>query len=109
MESLQFVILIVAVTTFGWVATTWFRAKHGYPLTDDLGNTIDKTDRITKDALAAMDAKVNKLQDRVKVLERITTDEGVRLADEIDRLKTLPEPDEDLTGLELKEKIADRS
>ena len=30
-----FVIAIIAISTFGWVATSWIRARHGYPLENE--------------------------------------------------------------------------
>ena len=40
-----FVIAIIAITTLGWIITTAIRAKHGYPLTDDWGNTVEPKPR----------------------------------------------------------------
>ncbi len=85
-----FVIAIIAITTIGWVLTTAIRARHGYPLTDDWGNTVE---RVTRDdgklaqENAELRATVGKLEDRLKVLERIATDPAKRLSDDIESLR----------------------
>ena len=88
-----FVLALVAMSMLAWVITTAIRAKHGYPLTDDWGNTMhrrDPNDDTTK-ALAAeneqLKATVGRLEERLKVLERIATDPSRQLADEIEKLR----------------------
>lgn len=89
-----FVLAIIAIVTIAWVMTTAIRARHGYPLTDDWGNTVHKSpadsDEQTK-ALATeneeLKATVGRLEERLKVLERIATDPSRQLSDEIDRLR----------------------
>ena len=88
-----FVVAFVAMAMAAWVITTAIRAKHGYPLTDDWGNAVHpvkKGDDETK-ALAAENKElkqtVSRLEDRLKVLERIATDPSKHLSDEIDRLR----------------------
>jgi cell division protein FtsB len=88
-----FVITIIALCMGAWVITTLIRAKHGYPLTDDWGNPVHPvkhSDEETK-ALAAenkdLKATVSRLEERLKVLERIATDPTKRLSDEIDNLR----------------------
>ena len=89
-----FVIAIIAITTLGWVITTAIRARHGYPLEGEWGGTVHKVDPAADDgakALAAenelLKATVGKLEERLKVLERIATDPSRQLSDEIDRLR----------------------
>lgn len=85
-----FVIAIVAISMLAWVITTHIRAKHGYPLTDDWGNTVQPKgrddDQLVKEN-AELRATVERLEDRLKVLERIATDPAKRLEDEIERLR----------------------
>ena len=88
-----FVIAIIAMAMAAWVITTAIRAKHGYPLTDDWGNAVHPVrpnDDETK-ALAAENKQlketVSRLEERLKVLERIATDPTKRLSDEIDNLR----------------------
>ena len=88
-----FVLAIVAMVMAGWVITTAVRARHGYPIEDELGNIIHKSpveSEQTK-ALAAeneqLRATVGRLEERLKVLERIATDPSRQLADEIEKLR----------------------
>ena len=73
------------------VLTTWIRAKHGYPL-DRRGRRGEwpQGGEIAelKAAVASRDAMIAKLEERVRVLERIATDKPASLRDEIDRLQT---------------------
>jgi hypothetical protein len=73
------------------VVTTWIRAKHGYPL-DRRGRHGDgpRGGEIAelKAAVASRDALIAKLEERVRVLERIATDKPAALRDEIERLRT---------------------
>ena len=86
-----FVILIVAISMGAWVITTAIRARHGYPLTDDWGNTVHPVAKEDTAKLAAendqLRSTVERLEDRLKVLERIATDPTKRLSDEIDSLR----------------------
>ena len=88
-----FVILIIAISMLAWIITTHIRAKHGYPLTDDWGNAVHPnkgSDETTKGLVAEnaeLKATVDRLEDRLKVLERIATDPSRRLADDIDNLR----------------------
>ena len=88
-----FVITIVALCMGAWVITTYIRARHGYPLEDDWGNLVHpvkQNDEATK-ALSAeneqLRATVGKLEERLKVLERIATDPAERVSSEIEKLR----------------------
>ncbi len=92
--GMGFIIAIIAITTIGWVITTAIRARHGYPLTDDWGNAVhptrreaDETSKALASENAQLKATVDRLEDRLKVLERIATDPSRRLADDIDNLR----------------------
>ena len=86
-----FVLAIIAISMVAWVVITAIRARHGYPLTDDWGNSVMPVKTQETDKLAAENAQlkatVEKLEDRLKVLERIATDPTKRLSDEIDGLR----------------------
>jgi hypothetical protein len=88
-----FVIAIIAICMAAWVITTAIRAKHGYPLTDDWGNTVHRrepNENATKELMAEnerLKATVGRLEERLKVLERIATDPSHQLADEIEKLR----------------------
>jgi cell division protein FtsB len=88
-----FVLAIIAMSMLAWIITTAIRARHGYPLTDDWGNAVHPTksgsDETTKALVAEngqLKATVERLEERLKVLERIATDPSKRLSDEIDAL-----------------------
>ena len=89
-----FVLAIIAITTLGWVITTAIRARHGYPLDGEWGGTVHKQDPAAAESSKALAAEndqlkvtVGKLEERLKVLERIATDPSRQLADDIDRLR----------------------
>jgi hypothetical protein len=89
-----FVIAIIAMSFIGWIATSWIRAKHGYPLEGEWGGTVNKQDPATDrkiDLLATENEKligqISRLEERIAVLERIATDAPSRLTAEIDNLR----------------------
>ena len=89
-----FVLAIIAMSFLAWIITTAIRARHGYPLEDEWGGTVHRRDPAadeTTKALATeneqLKATVGKLEERLKVLERIATDPTRELSDEIDRLR----------------------
>jgi hypothetical protein len=91
--SPAFVLAIIAMSYAAWLITSWIRARHGYPIENEWGGTVhrrDPDDAATK-ALAAeneqLKATVGKLEERLKVLERIATDPSRQLADDIDKLR----------------------
>lgn len=85
----------IVVATIGWVATTWLRMKHGYPLEGSWGQTIEPTGggmhverlRLIGQENAQLRAELASVKDRIAVLERIATDRGAQLAHEIDGLR----------------------
>lgn len=89
----EFVIAIIAISTAGWVFSSWIRARHGYPIENEWGGTVqpDKRRDDQSKALAAENKElkdtVARLEDRLKVLERIATDPSRKLSDEIDSLR----------------------
>jgi hypothetical protein len=86
-----FVIAIIAISTAGWVLTTYIRAKHGYPVEGEWGGKVERGDSTAAKALAsenkALHETVEKLEARIKVLERIATEPSKRLAEDIDNLR----------------------
>lgn len=88
----NFVLAIIAISTIGWIITTAIRARHGYPLEGEWGGTVrrdkDETARNLSAENEQLRATVGKLEDRLKVLERIATDPARQLADDIDALST---------------------
>ena len=89
-----FVIAIVAISTIGWVMTTAIRARHGYPLESGCGGAAPSRKAEGEKATQALvaeneqlKANVGRLEERLKVLERIATDPSRQLADEIEQLR----------------------
>jgi hypothetical protein len=84
-------IVIPISAIFAGVARTWIRARHGYSLDPPRRgrHSQDGPDelRTLKESLAARDVTIAKLEERVRVLERIATDKASALRDEIDRLR----------------------
>ena len=89
-----FVILIVAISTGGWVLNNWIRAKHGYSLEDEWGGKTERSDTAETQRLKAenreLNGKLDEMQDRMIVLEKIVTDRGYTLSDEIEALRDAP-------------------
>lgn len=86
-----FVIMIIAISTGGWLINNWIRAKHGYALEDEWGGkTVPKQDQAHR-ALQAENAELREqiahFADRVKVLERIVTDKSINVAHQIEALR----------------------
>jgi hypothetical protein len=82
--------LIFAFFALSKVLNTWIRVKHGYPLDDRRGCADASADDVAghvKHALAKRDETIAKLEERVRVLERIVTDDSKRVAAEIDALR----------------------
>jgi len=92
-----FVLAIIALSIGGWMFTTWIRAKHGYPIENEWGGTVHRTDpdadrkiALLTDDNAKLAGQVSRLEERISVLERIATEnngQAAQLADQIDRLR----------------------
>ncbi len=93
-DLIPFVLAIVAITVGGWVFTTWLRIKNGYPLDGAWGQAIHPhTDRESMKRIklltnenAQLRAELGSVKDRLETIERIVTDQPLRLAKEIDQL-----------------------
>ena len=90
----DFVLAIIAMSTAGWIITSWIRAKHGYPVEGEWGGTISKDDpkatrqiELLSNENEQLTGKVTRLEDRIAILERIVTDKPARLSAEIDGLR----------------------
>lgn len=92
-EGQTFIAVLVAISTVGWVITSWIRARHGYPITDDLGKTVARLPDASAEMAtllnenAALQDRVIRLEQRLQVLERIATDAPARLTAEIESLR----------------------
>ena len=91
-----FVVLLVAISTGGWLINNWIRAKHGYSLENEWGvmtepSESDETNRLREQNQQLRDV-MERMEDRMVVLERIVTDKGYTVAEEIEALRDRPAP-----------------
>ena len=90
-EGKVFVLLIIAISTAGWLINNWIRARHGYSLEDEWGGKTEQTDdagsRQLREENRQLHDKLDAMQDRMIVLEKIVTDRGYSLAEEIEALR----------------------
>lgn len=90
-----FVVAIILISTMGWVITSWIRAKHGYPVSDEWGGAVGKQDgpdagrqiELLSTENEGLKGQVSRLEERIAVLERIATDPAERTAREIENLR----------------------
>jgi hypothetical protein len=89
-----FILAIIAMSTLGWMFTTWTRARHGYPVENEWSGVAHRTDPDAGrkiDLLSSenemLTGRISRLEERIAVLERIATDPSTRTAREIDALR----------------------
>lgn len=91
----EFVIAIVAISTAGWVLSTWIRARHGYPVENEWSGISHKDDRPREERKISLltqenerlTGQVSRLEERIATLERIATDPAERTARQIEQLR----------------------
>ena len=90
----EFIVVLVMISTIGWVLNNWVRARHGYAPSDDWGKTTPKNGVETTRTVALLTTEnerlhgqVGRLEERIAVLERIATDPAERTARAIDALR----------------------
>lgn len=76
------VVGIVLIGTIASVINKYIAAKHGYEIQEESG---EKMTKLVQSDDAAM-KRIEQLEKRVRVLERIATDDGARLKAEIEAL-----------------------
>jgi hypothetical protein len=97
----EFVLAIIAISTFGWIASSWIRARHGYPIENEwvgisYKNDVSEESRqvaLLADENATLKAQLSRLEERMAVMERIATDPAERTAREIEQLRAEPKGD----------------
>ena len=86
-----FVLGIILICTAGWLINNWIRAKHGYALEDEWGGKTERLDngetKRLREENAMLHDKLDTVQDRMVVLEKIVTDRGYSLSEEIEALR----------------------
>jgi hypothetical protein len=100
MDSKIFVLIIIGLSMGAWIINNMIRARHGYPLEDEWGGKSARLDLDDPEAArhiallsnenADLKGKLLRIEERVAVLERIVTDKGTRLSDEIEALRRIP-------------------
>ncbi len=100
-----FIVLIVAISTGGWLLNNWIRAKHGYSLEDEWGGKTERSDtrevKQLKEENAALHGQLEKMTDRLVNLEKIVTDRGYTLSEEIEALRDKPAATRSDSGIPL--------
>lgn len=79
----------------GWVLTTWLRIKNGYPLDGAWGQAVypktssEEIERIKllSQENAQLRAELGSVKDRLATVERIVTDSGYHLTQQIEALR----------------------
>ncbi len=87
--------LLGLIAILAWVFITWLRIKHGYPLETAWGKAIEP--RVTTETAermkllsgenAQLRAELGAVKDRLATVERIVTDDGHRITQEIESLR----------------------
>jgi uncharacterized protein YpmS len=71
-------ITAIVMGIFGGIARRYFRLKE---------RQLEASSQMTAEKAAQYASHTERLEQRVRVLERIVTDKGIDLADEIDKLR----------------------
>ena len=79
----------------GWIFTTWYRVKNGYPLENGWGQAVypkTNSEQIERMKLlttenAQLRAELGSVKDRLAAVERIVTDRSFSLEHEIEQLR----------------------
>ena len=91
---------IPVIASLGWVAVSWIRAhygitgpfgskRHGWKSDPENTHVPPMFSKMLEKAMAERDTEINKLRERIEVLEKIVTDNHKvsTLADEMERLR----------------------
>ncbi len=90
MDFWSAIVLIVGISIIGGILSQYLKGKNGEDtsrenILSELGLDFDDG-YMSENKLKPYLDRIDQLEERVKVLERIATDKGRNLADEIDRL-----------------------
>ena len=88
MNVFEFIVGLSLISTLGWIANNWVRARHGF---EPEAEEQDKPNKKKLDAICAENAELKQqlqqLHERMAVMERIATDPAERTAREIESLR----------------------
>jgi hypothetical protein len=94
MDGPVFIVVLVAISTVGWLINNLIRARHGYPVENEWKGVTAKADPDAKRQVELLSSEnerltgqIARLEERLSVLERIATDPAERTAREIDALR----------------------
>lgn len=91
MDDYEFWSLFMILMFSGWIATTWIRAKHGYPVENSWWGETGHPDhdRNRSKQAEADRQKIAALEERTRILEKIVTDnyKSSALSEEIEKLR----------------------
>jgi hypothetical protein len=89
-----FVLTIIAISTGGWLISTWIRARHGYPLENEWKGMAEKSDLAAERKIAlltseneALTGRLGRLEERLATVERIVTDPAESVSRQIENLR----------------------
>ncbi len=89
--SPEFVIAVIAICYMAWLANNWIRARNGYALEDEWGGKTERADSSEAAKLREQNQQlrelIERMEDRMRVLERIVTDPGTDLSRQIENLR----------------------
>jgi hypothetical protein len=99
MDPVNFKLLVGAIIAVAactaYVASTWMRVRHGYPLESSWGRAMhpqrntetEERVRLLTQENAQLRAEIGAMKDRLVTVERIVTDGAYRLDREIEGLR----------------------
>lgn len=94
LEKALIITVVMVVAIGGWLINNWIRAKYGYAVEDSWGRKVERAESAETQRLKAenrdLHGKLDAMQDRLIVLEKIITDRGYSLSAEIEALRDAP-------------------
>ena len=79
--------IVSVIAVIAWGVTTIVKARHGYAIDNSLPGGPARKIELLEQENDRLRGTVDRLEDRLAVLERIATDPKRRLTDEIDSLR----------------------
>ena len=86
----MFIVMMTVILTFGWIVSSWIRARHGSATSKAAKSGELEAERqiqLLSTENHGLKGQVVRLEERISVLERIATDPAERTAREIEALR----------------------